>query len=117
MSQLLTKNELPEWFSYPFEFLKIVEQGLLNFDPWIILEGDRLRAHYLGLQKRYPKRDLIPFARKENNDDIMCWEKTNIDEVVIIHDFASEGYENVGRFSSFWDWLRAALEATIEYNN
>lgn len=44
MEQLLTKTEIPEWFSYPREFLRIVEQNLLNFDPWIILEGERLRA-------------------------------------------------------------------------
>lgn len=116
MAQLLSTNEIPDWFSYPPQFLRIVEQGLLNFDPWVILDGDRLRKHYLGLQERYPERDIVPFARREDNDDIMCWEKGHTDEVIIIHDFASKGYENAGKFNSFWDWLRAAIEATIEYD-
>lgn len=51
MEQLLTKTEMPEWFSYPREFLRIVEQNLLNFDPWIILEGERLRVRFGGLKK------------------------------------------------------------------
>ncbi|WP_416777123.1 hypothetical protein ACNFJN_01210 [Xenorhabdus budapestensis] len=116
MEQLLTKLELPEWFSYPHQFTRIIEQNLLDFDPWIILEGERLRVRYDGLKKRYPNRDIIPFARREDNDDVACWDKDNPDQVVIIHDFSSEGYENVGKFESFWDWLRAALEATIEYD-
>ena len=51
MEQILTKTEMPEWFSYPREFLRIVEQNLLNFDPWIILEGERLRVRFGGLKK------------------------------------------------------------------
>ncbi|MFS3858441.1 hypothetical protein ACK6VY_02740 [Proteus mirabilis] len=116
MEQLLTKTEMPEWFSYPREFLRIVEQNSLNFDPWIILEGERLRVRFDGLKKRYPNRNIIPFARREDNDDVACWDKNSRHQVIIIHDFASEGYEYVGKFDSFWDWLRTALEATIEYD-
>ncbi|MBD2816894.1 hypothetical protein ID850_19725 [Xenorhabdus sp. Flor] len=116
MAQLLTKQEVPEWFVYPRQFLRIIEQNLLNFDPWIILDGERLRGHYAGLKERYPYRDIVPFARREDNDDIMCWDKNKPNKVVVIHDFASEGYEYVGEFESFWDWLRAAIEATIGYD-
>lgn len=116
MEQLLSKKELPDWFSYPDEFKRIVGQGLIDFDPWIIMEKDRLKTRYDGLKRRYPSRELIPFARREDNDDVACWEKNKYGRVIIIHDFASEGYENVQEFGSFWDWLRSALEATIEYD-
>lgn len=116
MKKLLAVNELPEWFSYPPEFIRIVDQGLIDFDPWIIMENERLRNRYEGVRKRYPARDLIPFARREDNDDIACWEKGKPGKVVIIHDFASDGYENVEEFGNFWDWLRSALEATINYD-
>lgn len=116
MKQLLTKNELPDWFSYSDGFLRIVNQGLLDFDPWIIMESDRLRVRYEGVKKRYPNRELIPFARREDCDDIACWEKNKDGKVVVIHDFSGDGYENVCEFNSFWDWLRSALETTIEYN-
>ncbi|MCT2387964.1 hypothetical protein [Erwinia pyrifoliae] len=116
MNRLLDKDELPQWFSYPVEFNRIIGQGLLDFDPWIILENDRLRTRYEGVKQRYPKRELIPFARREDNDDIACWEVNKGGRVIIIHDFSGEGYENVKEFEDFWSWLRSALEATIEYD-
>ncbi len=58
MEQLLTKTEMPEWFLTHVNFSRIVEQNLLNFDPWIILEGERLRVRFGGL-KRYPNRNII----------------------------------------------------------
>ena len=116
MEKLLTDNELPTWFSYPDSFKRIFKQGLLDFDPWIIMESEILRTRYEGLKKRYPTRELIPFARVDGNDDIACWEKNKNGKIIIIHDYASEGYENVREFDNFWDWLRSALESTIEYD-
>ncbi|BCL73503.1 hypothetical protein TUMSATVNIG1_54790 [Vibrio nigripulchritudo] len=112
---LLSESELPSWFNYPREFLRIIDQGLLDFDPWIVLQGDQLRTRFKGLQERYPERELVPFARREDNDDVACWDKGK-EGVVIIHDFSSSGYENKQYMNSFWDWLRSALEATIEYD-
>ena len=112
---LLTQTERPKWFDYPQDFLRIVEeQKLLDFDPWIVMRGDQLRTCFNGLKERYPTRELVPFARREDNDDVACWDKNK--GVVIIHDFASPGYESKQELSSFWDWLRGALEATIEYD-
>lgn len=113
---LLTNEEINNNFTYPQEFLRIVEQNLLDFDPWIILQGERLRIRYQGLQDRYPNRLLIPFARREDNDDVACWEVGN-DKIFIIHDYSTQGYENKKEIDNFWDWLREALEATIEYND
>lgn len=114
LDQLFTRSESPGWFHYPEQFLRIVDQGLLDFDPWIILQGERLRTRFRGIKERYPERQLVPFARREDNDDVACWEKGRAG-VVIIHDFASPGYELKQELASFWDWLRSALEATIEY--
>jgi hypothetical protein len=112
--KLLTQREKPEWFDYPQAFLRIVEdQKLLDFDPWIIMQGEQLRSRLNGLKMRYPTRQLVPFARREDNDDVACWDSKK--RVVIIHDFASPGYETKLELNCFWDWLRSALEATIEY--
>ena len=112
---LLEKNELPDWFEYPDEINILIEQNLLDFDPWIILTKDRLKSRFVGVQQRYPNRDLVPFARREDNDDIACWEKGK--EVVIIHDFASKGYEGGKDSTPFWNWLRQAVEDMIEHNS
>lgn len=112
---LLNQMELPKGFEYPPEFLVVIEQKLLDFDPWIIITGDRLKTRFSGLKDRYPERELIPFAKREDNDDLACFEKDK--GVVIIHDFASSGYEGGRNPILFWDWLRTAVEDMIEYNS
>ena len=74
MAELLSVEELPDGFSYPAEFLRIVGLGLTQLEPWWILDGDNLRIRHLGLQRRYPSRKLVPFARREDNDDVACWD-------------------------------------------
>ncbi|GAA4843388.1 hypothetical protein [Algivirga pacifica] len=115
MERLLTKEELPIGFEYPLSFLTIVNQNLVDFDPWIILTEKRLRERLSGVKQRYPNRELVPFARREDNDDIACFE--NQKGVVIIHDFASEGYEGGKEVISFWDYFRLMVEDMIEYNS
>ncbi len=115
MDQLLEKTELPEWFDYPREFMRLVDQNLLDFDPWIILQGERLRSRFHGMKERFPGRELVPFARREDNDDVACWERGDSKGVVIIHDFSSSGYEKRESFDSFWDWFRKVVEEMIEY--
>ncbi|MFF1019960.1 hypothetical protein ACFYLI_19220, partial [Proteus mirabilis] len=63
------------------------------------------QGSFWWFKKRYPNRNIIPFAHREDNDDVACWDKNSRHQVIIIHDFASEGYEYVGKFDSFWDWL------------
>ena len=113
-SKLLLEEEKPAWFNYPDGFLRMINQNLVNFDPWIVLFDDRLRFRYDGLQERFPRRELVPFARRFDNDDIACWEKDRVG-IVIIHDYASAGWEQGKEFDSLWDWLREALETTIEH--
>jgi len=112
---LLEKNELPDWFQYPSEFLILINQNLLDFDPWIIITGDRLKTRYEGLKDRYPNRELVPFARREDNDDLACFEKEK--GVVVVHDFASAGFEGGQVPMLFWDWFRKVVDDMIEYNS
>lgn len=112
---LIEKSKLPQWFEYPDSFLKIVEQNLTDLSPWHILSNELLRAKNEGLKERYPKRNLVPFARRYDNDDVACWEKSNPQKVVIIHDFASEGWENVKDYENFWKWFKTAIDEMIEF--
>ena len=38
------------------------------------------------------------------------------EKVQIIHDFASEGYEQRNEYNDFWDWLKDAIDEMIEFN-
>lgn len=69
-----------------------------------------------GVTERYPNRKLIPFARRDDNDDIACFEVEKGEKVQIIHDFASEGYEQRNEYNDFWDWLKDAIDEMIEFN-
>lgn len=112
---LIEKKKLPEWFEYPESFLKIVEQNLIDLSPWHILSNDLLKAKNEGLKERYPKKSLVPFARRFDNDNVACWEKENPQKVVIIHDYASEGWEMVATYDDFWKWFRDVIDQMIEF--
>ncbi|CUP87219.1 hypothetical protein BH721_03430 [Clostridium baratii] len=56
------------------------------------------------------------FAKRDDNDDIACFELDKGESVQIIHDFASIGYEQRKEYNDFWDWLEEAIKEMIEYN-
>ena len=103
-------------FTYPKSFLKTIELNLIDFDLWYLMDEAQVLQKMEGLQKRYPKRQLIPFARRDDNDDFSCFEVGKGERVYIIHDFSSEGYEQRREYEDFWQWLEAAVGEMIEYN-
>ena len=117
MAILLDVNSLPDGFEYPRQFIRVVELGLIDLEPWHILEGEQLFRQDRGLKDRYPARVLVPFAERQDNDDVACWEPYTGDRVVIVHDFASPGWESRrAPFPSFYDWLRQAVEDLILFD-
>jgi hypothetical protein len=113
---LLSDKELPPGFNYPKAFQIHCRTGLTDLEPWHIFGGRPLRDAMAGLSQRYPTRMLIPFARRQDKDDIACWQVGSNEDVFIIHDFASPGWEERDRFPSFYDWLRRAVEDLIEFD-
>lgn len=114
MADLLSVDDLPEGFEYPPEFVRVVELGLTNIEPWWIIDGDRLRDRFVGLRERYRERSLVPFAVRQDNDDVACWD-TAAGNVAIVHDFASPGYEQRAELRGFYAWFRQAIEDFIEF--
>jgi hypothetical protein len=114
--ELLNKTDLPEGFEYPAEFLRIIDQNLTDLEPWAILSGEYLRDRYKGLKDRYKNKTLIPFARRLDNDDLACWDISTPGKVLIIHDFASAGWEQRQQFETFWDWFKKAIDDMIEHD-
>ncbi|MEU7040449.1 hypothetical protein AB0A77_05240 [Streptomyces varsoviensis] len=114
MTAILSQGELPNGFTYPEGFLRAVESGLVGLEPWWLLEDDNLRTRVQGLSERFPERRLLPFARREDNDDVACWD-LEAGTVRVIHDFTTPGRENRSEYPTFYDWLRSALEDFIEF--
>lgn len=114
--ELLSEAELPKGFQYPGPFLRLVERGLLYFEPWFVLQGDLLRQRFGGLRERYPERMLVPFARREDRDDVACWDQSQPGRVVIIHDFTEPGWEQRAVLDDFYAWVRQAVEDMIQFD-
>lgn len=116
MADLLSIEELPHGFEYPREFVRVVELGLVDLEPWQIIQGNLLKRRHRGLNERFPERSLVPFAARQDNDDVACWDlDMGAPHVSIVHDFASPGWEQRGVFADFYAWLRQAVEDLIEF--
>lgn len=112
---ILPAGERPDWVEYPQSFHRILRQSLVDLTPWHIMEARRVSTHFRGLSARYPSRALFPFACRQDNDDVACWSKGEGEKVLIIHDFASPGWEDSGSFEDVWSWFRHAVEETIDW--
>ena len=116
--EFLNEKELPYSFHYPDSLKKSWVLNLVNFCPWWMLDRDGMILHLSLLRKEYPKRKLIPFAMRQDNDDIACFEVGKGETVLIIHLGASEGWEQQRTYPDFEEWLKVVIEdmrdATVE---
>ena len=110
---LSLKKEFYE-FAYPESYFTVIDLNLVNYGYWYIMIKDEVITRRDGLLKRYPSRNLIPFARRDDNDDIACFEVGYGERVFIVHDFASEGWERRQEFDSFWAWFMIAINELVE---
>jgi hypothetical protein len=106
----------PNWFKYPKEYSRVVDLKIVNLEPWFFLDGEELESRYRGLKERFPTAELIPFARRADNDDVACWEKSGGNlKVYVVHDFSRWGWEKHKEYEDFWSWYRKAMEDMIEH--
>lgn len=101
----------------PSGYGTVLDLSLVNLKPWQILRDDDVVALYAGINRMYPARKVIPFARRNDNDDVACFviedNTQQRGQVIVIHTFASEGYEVVARLKTFWTWFRSAVDEMI----
>lgn len=98
MSELLSQKNLPAWFSYPDEFLNLVDEGQVDIGPWQILLGKWLVARFAGMRQRYPDCELIPFARRLDCDDVACWDKSSPGAIFVTYMTSHHRVGSRGRF-------------------
>lgn len=112
--ELLDKNEVPEWFTYPSLFLTIVNQGLVDFHPWHVLDRDNAKVRLKGLSQRFPDMHLVPFAARTDCDFVACFLRGDLNGVVVLKDF-SQPRKVLQRYDSIQDWVRAAIEDFLAF--
>lgn len=105
-------------FVLPKEYFRLAELGFSDFSYWRYVLGDEFSRLYLGVNRSYTNRLVVPFSWREDNDDIYCFfVNTNRNEesgkILLIHLGIKPGHEVLSIFASPWDWLRSCIEEVI----
>lgn len=103
-------EDFPGWLQLPNKYFELIQLSQNAFLPWYLINRDDYLTKRKGLQERYPSRELVPFAKHDYSDDVACWDRNKLSKVVIVHDYASPGYENRYIFESFDDWYNYVIE-------
>jgi hypothetical protein len=115
MIELPSDKELPDSFKYPKEFLWILNNGISNLTPWIILDREFILSRYKSLRERYPTRNLFPFAFRQDCDEVACWDLKDNNRIKIIEDYTrANPFEDV-IYNAFFDWFKQAVEDMIDF--
>ncbi|MCM3885312.1 hypothetical protein [Frankia sp. R82] len=112
MTRLIPSTELPSGFCYPAEYLRVVDLGLTNLEPWLLMDGEALLQANNSLRSRFPQADLVPFAVRRDTDDLACWEASSGEVVLVRHRRCGSpmpGPALRGRFEDFHGWLLQAV--------
>ncbi len=112
---LLTGSEKPAWFDYPPAYVRLVEQRQVDLTPWYLLDKPRMVKYAAELKTRY-RVGRLPFARRQDNDDVACFQEGRGGAVILIHDGAAPGTEVRKELEDVWAWFRFAVEQMIEWN-
>lgn len=107
--QLFDASTLYEGFEYPAGILKVAELELVDLDWWWVLDASFAGDYARHMAERYPARRLVPFAKRQDNDDVACFEVDRPGKVEVIHDFADPGWEQRAEYDDFWSWFEAAV--------
>jgi len=118
-NSVLSKIAQDNGFEFPLGYKRVFELGLTNLEPWYFLDDKEYQLVEKGINERFPKRQVIPFARRKDCDDVACFvvksDSHNKENVLIIHDYASSGYEVDKVCRNFWDWFKLTIEEMIEW--
>ncbi|MBX2907360.1 MAG: hypothetical protein KF744_15045 [Taibaiella sp.] len=117
MLGLAKMESLPSGFEYPKDYIVFLERDFKDILPWFVLQEDEIGRLRDGLSNRYPYRNLVPFARRRDREDVACFDIEKGNGIVIIHDYAGAGWEFVCEYSGIWNWFGQVAEDIIDYEN
>lgn len=102
-------------FKYPDELERLISLKLINFDLWYLMTREQSTVIQEQLKRQCSSTELIPFARRGDNEDIACFEVRNNKRVVVLKNCEYLGYRPRQEFGSIWDWFRDAIETMIAF--
>ena len=108
-------------FQFPAGFeTEIRQHPLPDYYPWFYLckFPEDISYWITQAKEQYPDRNIIPFAKYEPTDDVVCFDgddQSGDPKVHIVHFFASAGWEDFGSYDNFEAWLESAKQDSAEY--
>ena len=111
-------------FQYPKSFLNVVSikniKDIPYCEPYYFLGKfkDNIEFWDKIIKEQYAKRNLIPFAKDENSDDVFCFDGDDVSgnpKVYIVHTFASPGWEDRGFFDTFDEFYEEIIKISKEF--
>ena len=103
-------------YDYPEGYKKLKDLNLIDFEYWYFIPKYQFKNRFIGMSQRYPSRKYIPFARRDDCDDIACFEYGKGNTVFIIHDYANAGFEERKSYNNIWEWFKDAIDELINEN-
>jgi hypothetical protein len=104
----------------PAEYAAAMRDETLDLGPWHFVSDSEFDGLFTVMNKHYPMRTVIPFARRRDNDDVASFVVRDPEQaagqIILIQDFEAPGYEVFGRLASFGDWLEQLKEDVAEWN-
>jgi hypothetical protein len=114
----------PVDFRFPEYYLTLLDAGLPEIDPWWWLVEAQAQSLSLAefwsktLREQFPYRNLVPFAKNEGSDDVVCFDGSDTSgdpKIYLIHGFCSPGYELRDEFANFRQWFEFKLQEAIQH--
>jgi hypothetical protein len=99
-----------------------VDRGLVGFEPntalqpWYFLSKEDV----FSPTDRWPsvagEGRLVAFSRRQDTDDIACFRVVDhvVVAIVMIHAWTPEGFQVVGTYGSFWEWIKQVVDDIAE---
>jgi len=113
--EILETGNLEFIFDYPEALERLVALKLINFDLWYLMSKEQSMVILRQMKMNCNRKDLIPFARRGDNEDVACFEIGNNEKVVVLRNCEHLGYRPRQVFDSVWDWFRDAIEIMIAF--
>jgi hypothetical protein len=112
----LSRAFAPAAFTFPDSYLSLIAVGEFpDVSPvfWLLRLESGVKHWTELLQKQYPGRVLVPFAKDRRTDDVYCFDGRDASgnaPVLMIHSFADPGWEYRGEWFHFDSWFVGLLD-------
>lgn len=108
---------------FPQGYSWLIEQNIMGYEafsqlqPWLYLKNDE--CFFANIKwKNVTESCLFAFAKRQDNDELACFkvnEDGNVEGVVLINGWSSNGFDIIKEYSDFWAWFHQVIDDVKEW--